>query len=455
MAPHSPQSESLTALSAVQAADLIRDGRLKSEALVQECIDRIQATDGELGAWAWMDADCALRQAKEMDHIRWHGKPVGALHGVPVGIKDIIDTKGIPTERGSAVCAGRIPRKDAFVIDRLRDAGAVIMGKSVTTEMAFMRPSDTVNPHNMAHSPGGSSSGAAASVAAFQVPLGIGTQTNGSVIRPASFCGVFGFKPSRGLISRTGILRTCQSLDQVGVFARCLEDVAALADAIVGSDSTDPSARLRPQPQMLAGARSEVPIEPSLVWIDAPYHNELPDDARQGLEDVKALLAPRVENIPAPGHFHHLLKTHKIIQDYEIGRNLRRLADDHFQMLSPQLLNVIKSGQQVDRKTYRSALQEKAAAERYFHQFFWDYDAIIAPASLGEAPALVEKITGDPVCSTVWTLCGLPCLSLPILTGHRGLPIGVQLIGGPEEDDRLLRTAHWVLKALAPSSLST
>ena len=288
------------ALSAVEAAGLIRSGSLKSETLVKDCVDRIQDTDDRLKAWVWFDPDDAIRQARELDRLRWHGRPVGALHGVPVGIKDIIDTKGIPTERGTAAYSGRIPRRDAFVIDRLRDAGAVILGKTVSTELAFMHPADTVNPFDGTRTPGGSSSGSAAGVAAAQMPLAIGSQTNGSVIRPASFCGVFGFKPSRGAVSRAGMLRTCQSLDQMGVFARTLEDAAALADAIAGRDSHDPGTHSRPRPRFLEGCRSEPPIEPSLAWIDAPYHSRLSDDARQGLDDVVALLGRHVERIPAP-----------------------------------------------------------------------------------------------------------------------------------------------------------
>ncbi len=435
-------------MSAMQAAELIRAGSLKSETLVQACADRIQATDGDLGAWAWFDADAALRQAREMDRIRWFGRPVGALHGVPVGIKDIIDTKGVPTEWGTAACAGRVPRKDAFVIDRLRDAGAVILGKTVTTELAFMCPGGTVNPHDPGRTPGGSSSGSAASVAAFQAPLGIGSQTNGSVIRPASYCGVFGFKPSRGSISRAGVLRTSRSLDQIGVFARTLEDAAALADAVAARDSSDSGTYSRPRPRMFEGCRSEPPIEPSLAWIDAPYNERVADDVRQGLEDVTALLAPRVERLPAPGGFEGLLETHRTIQDYEIARSLKRLAADRGGHLSPQILDTIENGLRIDRGAYAVALREMAAAENYFAKFFRDFDAVITPASLGEAPP-IDCGTGDPVCSTVWTLCGLPCITMPVLNSAAGLPAGVQLVGGPEEDDRLLRSANWILKTLA------
>ena len=437
-----------TALSALEAAERIRSGSLKSESLVKDCIDRIKDTDDRLKAWVWFDPDDAIRQARELDRLRWHGRSTGALHGVPVGIKDIIDTKGIPTERGTAACSGRIPRRDAFVIDRLRDAGAVILGKTVTTELAFMHPAETVNPHNNARTPGGSSSGSAAGVAAAHMPLAIGSQTNGSVIRPASFCGVFGFKPSRGAVSRAGMLRTCESLDQLGVFARTLEDAAALADAIAGRDSHDPGTHLRPRPRCLEGCRSEAPIEPCLAWIDAPYHSRLSDDTRQGLDDVVALLGRRVERIPAPFGFGDLLAVHRTVQDFELGRNLKRLAAERGQLLSEKIMAAIADGQRITAKRYREALQAKAAAEDYFAKFFFDYDAVIAPSALGEAPP-IETGTGDPVCCTVWTLCGLAALSMPALTGAAGLPVGVQLIGGPDEDDRLLRTANWILRTLA------
>ncbi len=443
-----PDSSELTALSAVAAAERIRTGQLKSEILVRECLERIQETDSEIAAWEWFDPDLALKQARELDRIRWFGRPVGALHGVPVGIKDIVDTRGIPTERGTPACKGRIPRREAFLVDRLRDAGAVILGKTVTTELAFMQPSRTVNPHDTARSPGGSSSGSAAAVAGFQVPLTIGTQTNGSVIRPASFCGVFGFKPTRGLISRSGVLRTSQTLDQIGMFARDLEDVAALADAMAACDSSDPATLARPRPSMLAGCRSEPPVEPMLAWMGATYHQELQDDARQGLEDVVALLSPRVEKLPAPMDFDLLLDAHRTIQNYEIGRNLKRLKDAHGELMSRQILGAIDEGLGIGRKTYRNALRKMSAAQEYFAKFFMDFDAIIAPAALGDAPQLASG-TGNPVCSTIWTLCGLPCLSLPLLISADGLPIGVQIIGAPERDDRLLRTARWILTSLA------
>jgi len=279
--------------SATTAARRIREGLLSSVELVSACLARIDETDAEIGAWAQLDREHALAQATKLDAIRQSGRPLGALHGVPVGIKDIVDTKEFPTERGSEIFSGRKPDKDAAIVNRLIDAGAVILGKTVTTELAFMHAAGTRNPHNIDHSPGGSSSGSAAAVAAFHVPLAIGSQTNGSVVRPASFCGIYGFKPTRGVVSRRGILQTSQSLDQVGTFGRTLDDVALLADVIAGYDPEDTLSYPRPRPNMAEGARATVPLEPSLAWFDLPFYDRLSDDAREGLEEVIDSLGDR------------------------------------------------------------------------------------------------------------------------------------------------------------------
>ncbi len=430
--------------SAVDAAERIRSGKLTSEELVSACIDRIAETDDVLGAWEWLDRELALSQAQALDRARKFGKPLGALHGIPVGLKDIIDTKGIPTERGTPVFAGRRPRRNAFVVDRLRDAGMVILGKTVTTELAFMNPSRTTNPHNAARTPGGSSSGSAASVAQFQVPLAIGSQTNGSVVRPASFCGVFGFKPTRGAVSTNGVLETCPNLDQLGVFGRSLEDIAALADAISGHDSRDIKSHPRPKPGILDGCRQEVPIEPAFAWFEPGYFDRLADDARQGLEDVVELLGKQVERIAVPEGFDTLVEVHGKIQEFELGKSLGSKVMENRELVSDALREAIERGSRIEEAEYRRALETKARAEQYFETFFWDYDAIIAPSAQGEAPA-IESGTGDPVFCTVWTLCGLPALNLPMLSGESGLPVGVQLIAGVEQDDRLFRTAQWLL----------
>ncbi|HMB75704.1 MAG TPA: amidase, partial [Kiloniellaceae bacterium] len=313
-APHS--------LTAIEAARRIREGRLSSVDLVASCLARIEETEPVLKAWAFLDRDTALAQAAEMDRIRKAGRPVGPLHGVPVGLKDIVDTKDMPTERGTRIFAGRRPEQDAAIVERLREAGAVILGKTVSTELAFVHAGETRNPHNPERTPGGSSSGSAAAVAAYNVPLAVGTQTNGSVIRPASFCGIFGFKPTRGVISRRGILQTSESLDQVGGFARSLEDAALLCDVLGAYDPADSLSYPRPRPQMLAGAMSEAPVDPAFMWFDMPYHDRLAADAAEGLEAVLEGLEGQLDRSPVSSKLTALVEVQRVIHEYEFCHHL-------------------------------------------------------------------------------------------------------------------------------------
>jgi Asp-tRNA(Asn)/Glu-tRNA(Gln) amidotransferase A subunit family amidase len=442
----------LTDLSAAEAVPLIVSGEILSAELVEACLDRIGETDGNLSAWAYVDRERALERAEELDHIRRAGLATGLLHGVPVGLKDIIDTAAMPTECGSPILAGRLPKADAAIVERLEEQGAIILGKTVTTEFAFLHPADTRNPHDPKRTPGGSSSGSAAAVAAKQVPLAIGTQTNGSVVRPASFCGTFGFKPSAGSISRRGILRTSATLDQIGVFGRSLDDVALLADALAGYDATDPASFARPRPPMLAGARAEVPVEPNFAWIELPFASEMSDDCRQGLEEVLTALGGQIERLDAPPLFADLVAAQHTIHFYEIARELESVIGDRRDEVSEELAPVLERGRAVSDEGHRQALSIREIAQKFFLAFFKDFDAIVCPAAPGEAPK-IDTGTGNPIFSTIWTLAGLPCITIPLLEGDSGLPIGVQLVGEMERDDRLLRTANWIIKELqAPSA---
>ncbi|WP_417666556.1 amidase [Roseibium sp.] len=434
-------------LSATEAVRKIRTGLLTSTELVKACLERIDQTDGQLKAWAHVDAEKALAQAAEADEIRRSGRPLGALHGVPVGLKDIIDTKDVPTERGSPVFFGRQPDTDASVVERLQDAGAVILGKTKTTELAFVHPTDTVNPHNPAHTPGGSSSGSAAAVAAYQVPLALGTQTNGSVIRPASFCGTYGFKPTRGVISRTGVLQTSVSLDQIGVFARDAEDIALIGDALKGYDQRDPKSYARPRPAMLDGYQSEPPVTPVLAWFDLPFADRMSEDCRAGFEELLTALGGQVERIDAHASFADLVETQRVIHEYEICQHLKETFNQHWDKISPTLKPVIERGRTISTEQYEQALGQMQEAEKYFAAFFLDFDAILTPSAAGEAPE-IGPTTGDPIFCTLWTLAGLPSLSMPLMSGAAGLPIGVQIVAAQEEDDRLLRTARWLISKL-------
>ena len=435
------------AFSAVEAARKIRDGILTSVDLVKACLARIDQTDGQLKAWAHLNPEHALKQAEELDAIRQAGQPMGALHGVPVGLKDIIDTSDFPTERGTPVYTGRQPDHDATLVNHLREAGAVILGKTATTEFAFLHPTETRNPHNLDYAPGGSSSGSAAAVAAFHVPLAIGTQTGGSVIRPASFCGTYGFKPTRGVISRQGVLRTSTTLDHVGVFARTLEDVALLTDAIAGYDPRDPSSYPRARPNMLAGSRADVPVEPQFAYFDLPFNDRLTESAREGVDEMVEALGGQVERLPISDNMVGLTDIHQTIQNYELCRHLEVEYNQHRDLLSEEVQSVIEKGRKISLDEYTEACDIQLSAAAYFKEFFADYDAIIAPSAVGEAPKFGMG-TGDPIFCIIWTLCGLPSLNLPLLVGEHDLPIGVQLIGASEEDDRLMRTANWVLNEL-------
>ncbi|WP_300061357.1 amidase [uncultured Roseobacter sp.] len=438
-------------LTATEAAAHIAAGRLSSVQLVQSCLDRIAETDDHVKAWAHLDPEAAMAQAAARDKHKQAGLALGSLHGLPVGLKDIIDTRDMPTERGTPIFAGRQPDEDARVVEMLREAGAVILGKTVTTELAFMHPSDTRNPMNPAHSPGGSSSGSAAAVAAGHVPFAVGTQTNGSVIRPASFCGTFGFKPTRGTIPRTSVLQTSKSLDQLGTFARTLEDAALLADAISGHDQRDTESFTHARPDMAAGARATPPMEPDLVWLNLPFYDRLSGAAQDGFDGVMDVLGPRVTRMDPADQLSELVAVQARIHEYEIVQHQGDVFDAHWDQISDTLKPILTRARKIGAAEYEDALAVKASAESFFDDFFTEFDAIIAPAAAGEAPRFGDG-TGDPIFCTLWTLAGLPCVTLPLLVGETGLPIGVQLVGPAHKDDRLLRTAAWVQRHVAAAT---
>ncbi|HZR89882.1 MAG TPA: amidase, partial [Bradyrhizobium sp.] len=289
--------EQLALLTASKAALRIRDGVLTSEELVRACLERIRQLEATVQAWQFLDEEHALAQARAADEQRRSGEPFGALCGIPVGVKDIMDTADMPTENGTVLHKGRTPRADAAVVARLRAAGAVIMGKTVTTECAYFSPGKTRNPHNPEHTPGGSSSGSAAAVAAHMVPLALGSQTAGSVIRPAAFCGVYGYKPTHGLIPRTGVLALSRTLDHIGLFARGLDDLALLAEELVGYDAGDPDTRPRARAPLRAIAAEEPPIEPMFAFIKTPHWERVEPDAKEAYGELVESLGERIEEV--------------------------------------------------------------------------------------------------------------------------------------------------------------
>jgi len=434
-------------LAATDLRDRIARGEITASAAVRSSLDRIAVADGDVEAWAFLDAGLATAQAEAIDHFRGAGRPLGALHGVPVAIKDIIDTRDMPTENGTVLDAGRRPSKDAAVVERLRAAGAIILGKTVTTELAVYHPGKTRNPRDAGRSPGGSSSGSAAAVAAGMVPLAIGTQTNGSVIRPASYCGVVGYKPSRGLVSRRGILKQSPALDAVGVFARSVEDAALLADAITGPDPQDPQTLLAAPPALLATAMSRPPVKPTLAFVRSPVWDQAEEDVKAGFCELAEALGPAIEEVVLPPAFDSVHRMHAAVMLADIARNYARYMEAGRQQLSEKLLGMIAEGEAMRAVDYSLALDWIDVMNAALEEIFVRYDAIVTPAATGEAPRGLGS-TGSPVFSTIWTYCGVPAITLPLLEGSNGMPLGVQLVGRRLYDGRLLRTARWLVETL-------
>ena len=428
---------------------MIREGVISSVELVEACLARVREVDADIQAWAFLDPEHALAQARAADEFRLSGQPTGPLHGVPVGIKDIIDTADMPTENGSVLHAGRTPSRDAAVVSLLRGAGAVIMGKTVTTEFATRTPGKTRNPHNPAHTPGGSSSGSTAAVAAGMVPLALGSQTTGSTIRPASYCGVYGFKPTHGLVPRHGMFQLSRTLDHVGLFARAIEDVALLLETLAAYDDRDGDSRPRARVPYRDVAAAEPPLPPMFGFVKTSLWDRVDADAREAFGELVASLGDRVEEVVLAVPTDEVLELQRAIGGAEIAINLRREWDKGREKLSPALQARIEHGRQVRAVDYLVALSQIPQLNDSLTELFEQrYDAILTPAAFGTAPAGLES-TGDPAFCALWTLCGVPALSVPLMQGANDLPLGIQLVGARHRDGQLLRTARWLVDHVA------
>ena len=444
-----PEGSNLLGARAARAA--IDSGLLSSEELVKACLTRIDLVEEEIGAFAHIDHETALAQARAADAFRRRGLPVGALHGLPVGIKDIIDTADYPTERGTVLHAGRQPERDATLVSLLKEAGAIILGKTVSTEMAVYAPGKTRNPHNLEHTPGGSSSGSAAAVAAAMAPLAVGTQTNGSVIRPASYCGVYGFKPSFGRISRHGVLEQSPPLDTIGVFARDLDDLAMLADVLMRFDAQDPAMQPVAPPRIADVLAEEVPLGLHFAFVRTPAWDQVEQDTKDALREfidtVNQVHAKTIDVLDLPPQFAELYEDHRKVMEGDLARSF---ADEYQRgkvELSDILRQMIERGQQVSDAEYDAALARRADYNALLGEIYDEYDAILTPATPGPAPSGIDA-TGSPIMSTIWTFCGSPALNLPVFRNTQGLPFGMQAVGPVNEDARLFRNARWLLDVL-------
>jgi Asp-tRNA(Asn)/Glu-tRNA(Gln) amidotransferase A subunit family amidase len=440
-----PRSD-ITALSATEAASEIARGAISAEDYTAACLAQISAVENEIQAFAHLDPEHALAQARALDHIKSDGGRIGPLHGVSVGIKDIFNTADYPTEYGSPIFAGHRATSDAAAVRKLREAGAVIIGKTVTTEFAYFHPGKTRNPHDVQRTPGGSSSGSAAAVAAGMVPLAIGSQTNGSMIRPAAFCGVFGVKPSHGLISRAGALTLSHKLDHVGAFARSLDDLALILDVLAGKDPADPDSRPYPSPSFRNSLLEPPPLPPRFAFVRTPMWDKADADARSAIEDLAKELGAR--EVDLPEDYRPAWDALRAIMAADMAFNLGGHLDKGGEA-SQQFRDLIAEGRKVTATQYLAALRDARRYAEDISEIFEQFaDAIITLSAKGAAPQGLGA-TGDPVFCSLWTLTGLPALNLPLLESSEGLPIGVQLVGAHGRDERLLRTAHALVQQFA------
>ncbi len=424
----------------------MKSGELSAIDVANAYIAQVEKLEPEIQAFSWFDADYVREQAKQLDMHRMRGLPTGPLYGLPVALKDIIDTKAIPTENGTALDSGRVPTEDAVVVQKLRSAGAIIFGKTRTTELAFMDPCETRNPHNIERTPGGSSSGSAAAVAAGMVPVALGTQTGGSVIRPASFCGTFAIKPSFGMISRSGVLLQSPSLDTLGVFATSVEDLGLMLDVLAGFDPQDKSTSLSPAPQALKIAMDKPPVPPTFAMIQPPGIENASDDMMAALKELRAFLGDQAFETGLPAAFGEALKARETINFAEMAKCYYRYTYHAKDQLGEKLQGAIRKGEEAMARDYIAALDWPEILNAGLEELFDRCDALILPSALGAAPGL--ETTGDPVFNSVWTLCGTPVVNLPVFNDADGMPMGIQLVGPKGDDARLLRAARWLSETL-------
>lgn len=425
------------ALGLYAMADAVRQGRLRSVDLVQACLERIAEREPLVHAWAWLDPEAALARARELDRR----PPSGPLHGVPIAVKDIIDTVDMPTECGSPIYRGRRPDWDASCVALARRSGALVLGKTVSTEFAYFAPGPTANPRNLLHTPGGSSSGSAAAVADGMVPAGFGTQTAASVTRPASFCGVVGYKASLGDFNLAGIKSFAPSFDSLGSLTRDVADAQWLRSALLGESlSLDNS--------VWSGA-------PRIGLCRTPWWEQADTDCQRAIESAAQQLARGgavISEAVLPPPFGQLAQHHKTIMAWEAARSLAFEYDTHKGQLSPQLRQLLDDGLAIERSVYLGVMDAMAAAKAIFEDWMHPWDVLLAPSAMGAAPAGLHA-TGDPLFSRMWTLLGVPSVTLPGATARNGLPVGVQLACRFRDDEQLLAIARWAEPLLggAPS----
>jgi len=427
--------------AALDLVERLRSGETSAVETMRFHLRRIEERENEVHAFAYLAPEAAIAAAEKADAARASGGP---LHGLPVAVKDIIDTADMPTEFGGEIFSGRRPRRDATIVSRLRSAGAIVVGKAVTSQYALFVPGPTRNPHDLARTPGGSSSGSAAAVAAGFVPVALGTQTNGSIIRPASYCGVVGFKPSLGLLPRTGVLRHAPLVDHPGVFARTVGDAAMVIDAIGGEDVEDAFSRPLPG-SLLAAAEAEGP-PPRLGFTLGPFEQRADPATREAFAALIASLPVKVEEVALGPEFAKAEGTMSDLMCAGVAESLGPDIDRAKDRVPERVLRIVAEGRALSAVRLMQAWTRRDALCADAARLIAPYDAVLTFASSGPAP-LASEGTGDPIFATLWSLIGAPAMSLPLMRAENGLPIGVQAVGAPGRDLDLTRAAAWLMCA--------
>ena len=432
-------------LSALELSNLLSKGDITADELAKSYLKRIEKFEKDVKAWAFFDPNFVLKKASECDNLKNIGRPIGPLHGIPIAIKDIFGTDEMPTECGTILRKKRYSKGDSTVVSLLKSSGAYVMGKTVTTEFAYFDPGKTTNPHDYNRTPGGSSSGSAAAVASFMTPVAIGSQTNGSVIRPASYCGVLGYKPSYGLISRNGVLRQSFLLDHVGIFSRTVDDLAFISQEIIKRDTEDSSTVQFASGNFLNIAKEDPPFDPRFIFFKTDMWKNLDKETIKIFEKFIKEQGSNVEVHDTPSYFKDIIKYHKIIHETDMAYAFSDYYKNSKNKLGKELVKAIERGQNYKSRDYVEAVENRDYFYKIFSEVFNDYHGILTPASSGVAPKGL-KSTGSPEFSTIWTFLGMPSISLPLLSGSNNLPLGVQLVGEKFDDARLMRTANWIMK---------
>ncbi|MBS92805.1 MAG: amidase [Actinobacteria bacterium] len=432
-------------LKAEELALKIKDAQLTSVEICEKYIERINKFEKDVKAWAHFDKKLLLEKAAEADEYRRSGKPLGPLHGVPVAVKDIVGTLDMPTECGTVIRKGKSYSQNAEIVDLLLAAGAIVMGKTATAELAYLGPPKTTNPHDHSRTPGGSSSGSAAAVASFMAPLSIGSQTGGSIIRPASYCGVVGYKPTYGLISRNGVLKTSEKLDHIGVFGRSVEDVALLSKVLIKKDNFDPATVYYSAENMLVETKKGPLFEPKFIFYKTDYWKNIEKKSREAFEYFIKSFKKNIEVFDNPSYFKDIHKYHQIMYETDLANNFGLYYKKYKKKLSKPMQDAIVKGNKHSAKEYAEALDFMKRSYESYEEVFEDYHGVLSPASPGVAPKSL-KTTGSAEFNKVWSYLGTPCISLPLLQGDANMPLGVQLTGAKYDDHRFLGIANWLEK---------